>query len=112
MGKGRSESGAYPNVELAGEEALGDAQGVEHGAEDVEQAHEDEPAERGLAERVDPALGQRVVHGRHHARQAERQEQAGAQRSELGLAEARPQRHRDRQQPFVPDDKSQLAPSL
>ena len=35
----------YPNVEFSREEALGYAQGVEQCAEDVEETHQNEPAE-------------------------------------------------------------------
>ena len=42
---------SYPDIHFAGEEPLGDSECVEESARDVEESHEDQPAQTGLRHR-------------------------------------------------------------
>ena len=72
----------YPNIELSREEPLRNSDGVEECAGDVEAAHEDEPADGHLVDRLVPTVDHAVVRGRRDAREAEGDEDSGAQGTE------------------------------
>ena len=65
-----------PDVELAGEDALGDAERVDERAADVEHGHEREPAEREVVQRRPQAVLNEYVEAWDHAAQAKRDEDA------------------------------------
>lgn len=77
------------------EEAFRYSHGVHDGAEDVQHAHEHEPAEVALRYLVEPALDDGEVDGGHDAAEAERHEDAGAQRPPRRLRELVPEAHED-----------------
>lgn len=87
--------GVQPDVELAGEPALGHTQRVEQGAHDVQHPHEDEPPQILLADVVEPALHDAIVDGGHDAAQAERHEHARPERPPSRLGELVPQADHD-----------------
>lgn len=87
--------GMQPDVALAGEPAFGDAQGVQDRAHDVQQAHENEPAEALLAHVVEPAFHDAVMNGGHDPAQAERHEDAGPERPPSRLRKLIPQTDHD-----------------
>ena len=64
----------HPDVKLSRPDAFGDSEGVDERSDDVEDGHEDEPAERGEVHRVVEAVGADVVHHGNHAAEAERDE--------------------------------------
>ena len=72
----------YPDIELSGEEPLRNSDRVEEGAGDVEAAHEDEPADGHLVDRLVPTVDHAVVRGRCDAREAEGDEDPGAEGAE------------------------------
>ena len=72
----------YPNIELSREEPLRNSDGVEECAGDVEAAHEDEPADGHLVDRLVPTVDHAVVRGRRDAGEAEGDEDSGAQGTE------------------------------
>jgi hypothetical protein len=84
-----------PDVELAGEPPLGHPQRVQHRPHDVQQPHQDQPAERLLADLVEPALDYAVVDGRDDAAQAEGHEDGRPERPPPGLGELVPQADHD-----------------
>lgn len=72
----------YPDIEFSGEEPLRNSDRVEDGAGDVEAAHEDEPSDGRLVHRLVPTVDHAVVRGRCDAREAERDEDTGAEGAE------------------------------
>ena len=72
----------YPDIELSGEEPLRNSDRVEEGAGDVEAAHEDEPSDGRLLDRHVPTVDHAVVRGRRDAREAEGDEDPGAEGAE------------------------------
>lgn len=86
---------AYPDVEFAGKEALGYARRIQTGAHNVQDGHENEPAEGAHVESLVGADVDDVVDGRYDAAQAEADEHARSNGAELRLAELVPQRDDD-----------------
>lgn len=98
-------SATHPDVALAGEPALRHSQRVEERPQNVQQPHQDQPAEAGLADLAEPALDEAVVDGGNDARQAEAHEDSGAQRAQVRFAELVPERHDDREDAEDGDDR-------
>lgn len=77
--------GVQPDVALAGEPPLRHPERVQQRAHDVQQTHEDQPAQRLLAHAVEPALHYAVMDGGHYSAQTERHEDGGTERTPFRL---------------------------
>lgn len=80
-----------PDVAFSGKESLGNAKSVKHSADDVEEPHEDQPAEGLLADLVEPAFDEAVMDRGDNSAQAEGHEDSCTQGAQSGLAEFIPQ---------------------
>lgn len=60
-----------PNITFSGEPSFGHPQGVEEGSQNVQQTHQDQPAETSLGDFTEPTLHQDVVDCRYDTGQPE-----------------------------------------
>lgn len=95
----------HPKIELAREPTLGNPQSVEHSAEDVQEPHQHQPAERCTTDVVEPTLHVYVVNRGNDARQSEGHEHSGTNRPKLRCRELVPERGDDREESQDDDDR-------
>jgi len=80
-----------PNITPAGEKPLWHSPSVEDGSDDVETAHEYEPAQRCVRDGIDPALGYGIMDRRDYAAETKHRKYSCSNRPEGGFTEAIPQ---------------------